>query len=121
MPETWPATVPYRPNSNSQSVEPFRAPFRTEMEDGNQVSRRRSTKNIATLAFTIRMTNDEFDTFKAWVRDDLVDGVLSFTMSIFTGSAYASRTCTFREPYKYDPGSGLDAAEVSLSLDVEDY
>lgn len=120
--ETWPETVPYVPLAGTMQVVPYRAPDATDMDDRNARARRSTTKNIATLSFSIRMENAAFDTFKAWVRDDLVDGTLDFTMQVWTGSAFALRTCRFRkgEPYQDDPGHGL-RHRVRVVLDVEDY
>ncbi|HTM76516.1 MAG TPA: hypothetical protein VL133_02665, partial [Devosia sp.] len=81
---------------------------------------RSSTKNRAPAKFTVRMDNVGFETFKAWVRDTLVDGTLPFTMPVWTGAAYQTRTCSFSEPYKDDPAEGM-RHDVSVSLDVEDY
>lgn len=118
--ETWPEAVPYEPLAGSFQLIPFRPPHATDMDDGPRRRRRSTTKNIATASFTIRMENAAFDTFKAWVRDDLVDGDLDFTMQVWTGSAYAERNCSFREIYTSDPGHGL-RHRVRVTLDVEDY
>jgi hypothetical protein len=121
LPE-WP--VAYAPTQNSQAVAPFRAPDATDLDDGNRRYRRSTTKNIATVSFSVRMTNADFLTFKAWVRDTLVDGTLPFSMSVWTGSAYETRTCQFTQPYQDDPGQGLPAGvqhTVTVSLDVESY
>ncbi|HEV7278389.1 MAG TPA: hypothetical protein VGN80_19080 [Devosiaceae bacterium] len=118
--ETWPEAVPSEPLAGTFQALPFREPDRTDMEDGSRRGRRSTTKNIATLTFTVRMSNAAFDVFKAWVRDDLVDGVLEFTMPVWTGSGFAERTCSFRERYADDAGHGL-RHRVRLVLDVEDY
>lgn len=120
MTVAWPSGVPSPALANSLSVVPFRAPLATDMDDGPKRRRRASTKNIATAPFTVRMQNSEFLTFKAWVRDTLVDGTLPFTMPVWTGSAYQTRTCSFVEPYKDNPAGGF-YHDVSLNLDVEDY
>lgn len=90
------------------------------MDDGNTRQRRSTTKNIATLAFSIPMTNAQFQTFKAWVRDTLVDGTLQFTAPIWDGSAHTTKNCTFTAPYK-DSMTADSLHVVSVSLDVEDW
>src|SRR5690606_14883333 len=107
MTATWPAGVPTTPLAGTYQASPFRAPLTTDMEDGPRRARRATTKSIATVSFTIRMSNDAFATFQACVRDDLVDGTLPFTMPIWTGGAFATKTCAFRAPYADDPGHGL--------------
>lgn len=125
---SWPSTLPYDPVSGSFRLRtPFRAPHRTDFEDGPRRRRRSTTKNIATIEFALRMSRDEFQVFRAWVRDDLVDGTLEFTMPIWTGHndtnddpEFLTRTCSFAEPYDADPQGGF-LVDVALSLDVEDY
>jgi hypothetical protein len=121
MPEIWPPTVNYIAEADSLQVVPYRRPLATDMEDGQQRRRRSTTKNIATVSFTLRMPNDQFETFKAWVRDDLVDGVLSFTMQVWTGSAYEARICNLKDgTYQDDATKGV-FHDIGLALDVEDY
>ena len=118
MPVAWPAGVPHYIMQGADAA-PFRAPQKTDMEDGPPRQRRSSTKNVATLRFTVPMLNAEFAIFKAWVRDDLVDGTLAFTMSVWTGAGYEAKTCTFVERYgdrAYRPDH-----LVSFVIDVEDY
>jgi hypothetical protein len=117
----WPGSVAERPLRGSFRVlAPFRAPDRTDMEDGPPRRLRASTKNIATIGFTLRLTSAEFATFKRWVRDTLVDGTLSFSMNVWTGAAYELRTCSFAADYQGDAGDGMNH-DVALTLDVEDY
>lgn len=120
MAETWPISVPSKPKAGSPQTVPFRAPHATEFEDGNIRRRRSTTKNVATQSLQIEMTAAEFATFKAWVRDDLVDGTLPFTMSVWTGNGYADRECTFTQAYGDSQQAGGDHM-VSVSLDVEDW
>lgn len=120
MAETWPVGVPSKPKVGSQQAMPFRKPLATDFEDGNLRQRRSTTKNVATLAFPIEMSAAQFVDFKTWVRDVLVDGTLPFTMSIWTGSAYATRTCSFVQPYSESQLGGADHT-VTVNLDVEDW
>lgn len=118
--ETWPETVPYEPLARSFQADPFRAPNATEMDDGPFRTRPRSTLRVATLRFTIRMSNAELAIFAAWVASDLVQGTLPFSMNVWRRGGYSEKTCRFREPYREDPGHGL-RYRVGLVLDVEDY
>lgn len=120
MAETWPANVPSLAMIGSMKGKPFRAPIVTDMEDGPSRKRRSTTKNIATYTFAITMTNAQFATFKAWVRNQLVDGTLPFSASVYTGSGAATKTCSFTQPYDDDPTDGTQHV-VSVSLDIEDY
>lgn len=123
MAEAWPSEVPYAPRANSMRVtEPFRAPLATDFENGPSRGRRASTLNVAVVQFSIKMENDEFDLFKLWVRDALIDGTLPFDMRIWTGSDYEFRTCKFKlpRPYTDDPGRGIRHV-VGVTLEVENY
>lgn len=121
MPELWPTDVPHAPRANSfRLLNPFQPPLATDMEDGNRRSRRASTLQLAGVQFVIKMENDEFDLFKLWVRDDLVDGTLPFDVPVWTGSDCETKTCTFRQAYGDDPGRGIRHL-VTVVLDVEDY
>lgn len=131
MPEAWPTGVPFEVRPNSwRLLRPFRDRHETSFEDGNQRSRRSTTKNIATIGFSIvPMTAAQFAAFKAWVRDDLVDGTLpdGFTMKVWTGDGYETRTCHMRgnppyeaQPEGFDQVSGKPYTVVSIpNLDVE--
>lgn len=122
MAQSWPVTVPSAPLRGSfQIQQPWRPALVTDFDDGNSRARRSTSKNIARLAFQIVMSADEFEAFKAWARDTLVDGTLAFTMSVWTGSGYAIRTCTLVErTYQAQP-TAVTAEIISLTLDVEDY
>ena len=117
---SWPSDVPSPPLNDTLSITPFRAPLATDMEDGNRRRRRASTKNIATLQFRIKMPAAAFAEFKTWVRDDLVDGVLPFTVPVWVGEDLQNRVCSFTEPYSASFPDKTHA-EVTVSLDVEDY
>lgn len=118
--ETWPESVPYVPLARTLQVDPFEEPYITEFEDGPLRSRPRGSMSIATLRFTIRMSNAEFDMFKTWVKTDLVKGTRRFSMPVWTGGAFATKACRFRERYKDDPGHGL-RHRVAIVVDVEDW
>lgn len=118
MPVAWPEGVPYFAQRPVE-VAPFRAPHRTDMEDGPPRQRRSSTRNTATLQFTVPMRNAAFEIFKAFVRDDLVDGTLAFTMNVWAGSDYEARTCTFVERYRAQ-SAGFEHL-VGFTIDVDDY
>ena len=122
MPISWPENVPHAPLAGSFQGTPFKAPNATEFEDGPERARRRSTLRVATLRFAIRMSNAEFDTFHAWVKNTLVDGTLPFTMSVWRGGGYVTKTCRFArgEPPTDDPGQGL-RHRVGVVISVEDY
>lgn len=118
---SWPA-VPYRPLRNGYSKSPLLAPIRTEMDGGNVRMRRRPGDNVSIVSQTIWMTNSEFATLESWVSSTLGGGVARFTMSVWLGSAYSSKTCQFEakgQDFPYSVASvGPDTVAVSMVLRV---
>lgn len=122
MAEAWPTGVRYEPLSGSMDVpDPYRAPLQTEMDDGSDWRRPSTTLIVARVSFSIRMPNSEIAAFKLWVRRTLVQGTLPFTMPVWTGAAYETKTCTLVRPPGINPASGDDDGVVSLTLDVQDW
>lgn len=123
MPAIWPSDLPYYVRPRAWNLDsPFRAPHRTNFEDGNKRARRSTSKNIATITFTlIPFTGEEFEIFKEWVRDDLVDGTLAagFAMRVFTGIEYSERTCHFVNDPPYETSADGLYIQISMTLDVE--
>lgn len=121
MPATWPEGVPYQPLAGNVQVDLYRAPYQTEMESGRIRSRPRTTLNIATLSFTLRMSYTALAIFKPWVVNTLADGTRPFTASVWTdGGTFASRTCKFAQPPRVS-SMNTDYADVAVTLDVENY
>lgn len=120
MTATWPVGVPYKAWSNTLRVTPFRAPRKTDMEDGPPRRRPSSTLRIATLAFGIRMDLEQMSAFKDFVAITLADGTLPFTMPVWTGADYEDRLCTFTGPYQA-ASTKWPFQLVSLTVEVEDY
>jgi hypothetical protein len=123
--EEWPEGVPYKvQRSTFRQSAPYRAPHRTEFEDGNRRARRSSTKNIATIQFTfVDWSKDEFEAFALWVRNTLVDGTLPFTMPVWTQTAdeYAERVCSMVSGEYTTSDVPPDRTAVSWTIDVVDY
>src|ERR1043166_1712002 len=94
---SYPSYIPYRPRRNEWSMpQPFVPPLETEMEDGSNV-RLRSTpgSNVAIVQQIVRMLPAERDTFDAFVRATLNNGTSRFTMSVWLGSSYQTKTVQF--------------------------
>lgn len=106
----WPA-VPYAPIRDSWKRAPFLPPIRTEMEGGNVRMRRRPGDNVAIISQVVEMTESELSTLDAWVVSDIGSGVGRFTMSVWLGSAFQSKTAQF------EAGSGDFPYAVSAVTD----
>ncbi|WP_230531125.1 hypothetical protein [Microvirga roseola] len=84
----WPASLPVVPlRDGTGPASLYDPPIETEMEDGPRRMRRRSTTTWATVAVRFKLTNDQFATFQAFVRDTLDHGASRFTMPVWKPGA----------------------------------
>lgn len=124
---SWPVGVPYLPERDSyQIAEPYQPPISTSMEDGPNRMRRRSVTTISRVQMTIVMTDAQFQTFKAWVRDTLSHGASQFTMPVWSPGAdvdaLPSRYCSLDGgTYTAVVSMGLEHMLVTFSLRIRDY
>lgn len=73
-------------------------PIATDMEGGNTRERPRPGDNVGTLTQTIWLSNTDYDTVIAWIKGTLSNGTARFTMSVWLGSSYVSKTVQFLKP-----------------------
>lgn len=117
----WPA-APYEPLANSWRRDPLLPPIRTEMEGGNVRQRRRPGDNVSIISQTIRMTDEEFVALESWVSGSIGGGVARFSMHVWLGASYQSKTVQFEGggqgfPYSVsEPYPG--AKDVTMTLRV---
>jgi len=116
----WPESVPHSPLAPSAISEPFRGVLESEMEAGNTRARRQFTAVIGTVDMTIRMTTEQFLTFKAFVRDTLSHGAAEFTMPVFDLTGCTDRRVRIRNGGRYTATRAGSRINVSFSLDVWD-
>jgi len=115
----WPASVPHEPSSRN-IAEPFRKGLESEMAAGNVRSRRTATVGIGVVDLTIRMTTEQFQTFKAFVRDTLSHGTADFEMPVSDLTGCTVRRVRLRNGGQYQPSRAGNRIFVSFSLDVWD-
>lgn len=115
----WPATVPHDPSSRS-IAEPFRKAAESEMQAGNVRARRTATVVLGVVDLTIRMTTEQFLTFKAFVRDTLSHGTAEFDMPVSDLTGCTVRRVRLRNGGQYQPSRAGNRIFVSFSLDVWD-
>lgn len=97
----WPATVQHRPSRPAYRLaEPHVAPIETELEGGAFRRRPRGTVRRQLYAFSWDWLDAEFVQFETFYNVTLGEGSQRFTMQVFAGSAYASRTCQFKGMYE---------------------
>ena len=118
---SWPS-VPYQPLANSCKRDPLLPPIRTEMEGGNVRQRRRPGDSVSVISQTIRLTDSEFNSLESWVSASAGSGVARFTMSVWLGTSYQSKTVQFEgsgQGFPYAVSEPFpDAKDVSMTLRV---
>jgi hypothetical protein len=116
----WPATVAYAVQQGSWKVQQRHNPnLRTEMNAGTTRRRRKYTLRVAKMTFDIVMNAAQRALFEEFYDDDLGDGAARFTMPVWDGDAYVTRTCTFNAPPQYSEYAHL-TVRVSFDLMVEE-
>ena len=107
----WPIAN-YAPQQDSfQPLQRLLDPISTDMEGGNTRERPRPGDNVGSIKQTIWMTLADHDTFVAWVKTTLNNGTARFTMNVWLGSAFVSKTCQFIKP-----GSNLSYGYISTDV-----
>lgn len=108
---TWPISS-YAPQQDSYGpLQRALDPIATDMEGGNTRERSRPGDNVGSLTQTIRMAMADYDTFTAWVKGTLGNGTGRFTMNVWMGSSFVSKTVQFIKP-----GTTLTAAYISTDV-----
>lgn len=119
---TWPDELNGLPERGSWQYRPSPDNARTDFDQGPARVRRRFTTMLAELDFAVVMDYTEFERFKGWVAYDLYGGVAWFSMSVFVGGEYVTRTVRFRDAKNPYEGSddGFGRTKVSMKLEIRD-
>jgi hypothetical protein len=89
----WPNDVPYLQRRQDWKItQPFIGPIETEMDGGNVRQRSRPGSNVATVEWRRRMTTAQHASFDTFVRATLSNGTARFTMPVWLGSSYVTKT-----------------------------
>lgn len=100
----WPVAVPYRPTRGWTMPKPFIAPNASEMNGGNQRLRSQPGSNVAVVNYPLgELTRDQFTALDSFFRNDLTNGASRFTMTLWLGTSYQTKTVQFEggEPPTY--------------------
>jgi hypothetical protein len=89
----WPSGLSSDTTSEWAMSEMFIPPIATDMDGGNQRLRTRPGSNVAAMSYPLQpLTEAEWDTLNSFLRDTLNNGASRFTMDVWTGAAYESKT-----------------------------
>lgn len=117
----WPSTVNYKPSRESWRCEQDSdAPLSSDMNAGTTRRRNKFTLRIAKMSFDIEVDATEQAAFWAFYRSTLGNGAARFTMTVWDGAQYVSRTVAFQKgttPARHMLGFNISA--ISIALEVE--
>ena len=116
----WPVAK-YQPVPDSfQPLQRALDPVATDMEGGNTRERPRPGDNVGSITQTIWLSLSDYDTVIAWVKGTLNNGTARFTMNVWLGSSYVSKTVQFIKPGTTLTSGyiGPDTAALTMTLRV---
>jgi|GEM_PF-1988311 hypothetical protein len=89
----WPAGVPSKPQLSGWGIESLAGELlETDMQGGNTRARRQFADRIAVMPYSILMSAAQYQTFVAFLLNDLGHGAAEFDMPVYTGTGCAVRT-----------------------------
>jgi hypothetical protein len=95
-------TLPAWPSINSKPLrdswsmpKPALAPLESDMDGGNTRRRARPGDNVAEIDQTIVLSAADYATYDAFYRATLGNGASRFTMSVWLGTGFATKTVSF--------------------------
>ena len=98
---TWPSNLNNLAERGSWNKSPNEPVLRSEFDNGPARARRRFTRQITTISFTVQMTEEEHEAFEGFFQDDLRSGAVWFNMSVYLGRrGYETTRVRFTEPYQ---------------------
>lgn len=119
---TWPA-INYKPQLGSFQQSQLANPgLRTEMNAGTTRQRRKFTMRIAVQKVVIWLKASELATFVTFYETTLGDGTARFTMPVWNGAAFVTRTVALNatDGVSYAPVSTVaQLTAVGMTLQVE--
>jgi len=114
----WPS-VNYAPLAGSWSCADINGPLKSDMNAGATRQRNKYTLQISVVQFDVVMTAAEVAAFRAWYQTTLGNGAARFSMQVWNGSAYVSRSCAFHDVPKYQQLGMAAAQKVTFQVKVE--
>lgn len=99
--------------------EPYVAPVATDMGGGNQRLRSQPGSNVSVMTYPLLpLTSSQWSDLNTFLRTALGNGASRFTMSVFTGAAYESKTVQLEPTKPPQVSSSGPLTNVTLTLRV---
>lgn len=113
----WPVGLKDQPMVDSwTNPDPYLDPLSTDMEGGNVRLRTRPGDDVQTFQFSLLFSLTEYATFRTFVLTTLNRGTSRFTMRVWTGSAFETKTVQFNK--KPIPTSVPPKMQVAMDIRV---
>jgi hypothetical protein len=115
----WPDTVPYKVVLGWSMSQMYIAPVATDMDGGNQRLRPKPGSNVAVVDYPLRpLTAAQWSDLDTFIRATLNNGASRFTMPVFTGNDYVSKTVQFDQGKSPSVTRASNRMTVSLPLRI---
>ena len=115
----WPVGVPYQQRRQDWQIpQPFISPLETEMDGGNVRLRSRPGSDVATVQWRRRMTTLQYTSFDTFVRATISNGTSRFTMPVWLGTSYVTKTV---QVVKDSLAIAQDGLFISVSMTLRVY
>jgi hypothetical protein len=89
----WPSSVPNQATNDWKMTSLYVDPIATDMDGGNQRLRSRPGSNVAVVSYPlVPLTAQQWNDLNVFFRTTLGNGASRFTMPVFTGSTYETKT-----------------------------
>lgn len=111
-------SVPYFPVPGSWSIVPAVPPLQTDMGGGNLRRRQQPGSNVKIVSQKVQMTAANWSTLSTFNDSTLSYGTSRFTMSVWTGAAYVSKTVQWMDDYPHLSAITADFIEIDMKLCV---
>lgn len=116
----WPTGVNYFPEKGSFKFVPAKTTVRTNFDSGRARKRRRVTRNIPQITFSIIFKKEELEDFQTFYHSTLEEGSLWFRMKIYIRGQYLDHVVRFVDEYEFSD-FGVTGASISILLEVRNF
>jgi hypothetical protein len=115
----WPVDVPHQQRRQDWQIpQPFISALETEMDGGNVRLRSRPGSDVATVQWRRRLTSSQFTSFDTFVRTTISNGTSRFTMPVWLGTSYVTKTVQI---VKDSLAIAQDGLFISVSMTLRVY
>ncbi len=108
--------VPNKPDPTTWSMAPAVPPIQTPMNGGNQRRRSLPGSDVKVISQKVTMTKSDHDTFKSFYDSDLGYGASRFTMDVWLGNGYTTKTVQFMDDFPHVVWFSFTHVQLEMKL-----